>query len=132
MVSSGWAPLVDRLPIPLLTRLLGRRRSWLLLAHRSSLPRLSEEALTDPCQALLPGVWCARWRWRLVQPRTHHAGRPRIESAARSALAAAYQTGYRIAMIRLALRALWIAARRRWRVSSLPACGRRHLVMAGG
>ena len=26
-----WAPLVDRLPIPLLTRWLGRRRSWVLL-----------------------------------------------------------------------------------------------------
>ena len=23
-----WAPLVDRMPIPVLTRLLGRRRSW--------------------------------------------------------------------------------------------------------
>ena len=28
-----WAPLVDRLPIPLLTRWLGRRRSWLLLPN---------------------------------------------------------------------------------------------------
>ena len=28
-----WAPLVDRLPIPLLTRWLGRRRSWLLLSQ---------------------------------------------------------------------------------------------------
>ena len=28
-----WAPLVDRLPIPLLTRAMGRRRSWLLLAQ---------------------------------------------------------------------------------------------------
>ena len=28
-----WSPLVDRLPIPLLTRWLGRRRSWLLLAQ---------------------------------------------------------------------------------------------------
>ncbi|MCB2044089.1 MAG: AmpG family muropeptide MFS transporter, partial [Rhodoferax sp.] len=27
----AWSPLVDRLPIPLLTRWLGRRRSWLLL-----------------------------------------------------------------------------------------------------
>src|SRR5690606_21977108 len=26
----AWAPLVDRLPLPLLTRRLGRRRSWLL------------------------------------------------------------------------------------------------------
>ena len=28
-----WAPIVDRLPLPLLTRLLGRRRSWMLLAQ---------------------------------------------------------------------------------------------------
>ena len=28
-----WAPLVDRLPIPILTRVLGRRRSWLLFAQ---------------------------------------------------------------------------------------------------
>ena len=26
-----WAPLIDRVPLPLLTRLLGRRRSWMLL-----------------------------------------------------------------------------------------------------
>ena len=29
----AWAPLVDRLPIPLLTRALGRRRRWLLVAQ---------------------------------------------------------------------------------------------------
>src|SRR5450830_87674 len=29
----AWAPLVDRLPIPLLTRWMGRRRSWLLVAQ---------------------------------------------------------------------------------------------------
>ena len=29
-----WAPLVDRLPIFLLTRWLGRRRSWLLLSSK--------------------------------------------------------------------------------------------------
>ena len=28
-----WAPLVDRLPLPLLTRMLGRRRARLLLAQ---------------------------------------------------------------------------------------------------
>ena len=28
-----WAPLVDRLPIPLLTRMLGQRRSWLLASQ---------------------------------------------------------------------------------------------------
>lgn len=30
-----WAPLVDSLRLPILTRLLGRRRSWMLLAQLS-------------------------------------------------------------------------------------------------
>src|SRR5262245_25985265 len=29
----AWAPLVDRLPLPVLTRWLGLRRSWLLLSQ---------------------------------------------------------------------------------------------------
>ena len=28
-----WAPLVDLMPLPFLTRKLGRRRAWLLLAQ---------------------------------------------------------------------------------------------------
>ena len=28
-----WAPLVDAVPLPILTRLLGRRRSWILIAQ---------------------------------------------------------------------------------------------------
>ena len=28
-----WSPLVDQLPIPVLTRLLGKRRSWLLVSQ---------------------------------------------------------------------------------------------------
>ncbi|MDQ3270751.1 MAG: hypothetical protein M3Q12_01090, partial [Pseudomonadota bacterium] len=54
-----WAPLVDRLPIPVLTRLLGRRRSWLLLSQAIIMAALVSMALTDPRVALLPVVWCA-------------------------------------------------------------------------
>ena len=32
-VKFLWAPFVDRLQLPLLHRLLGRRRSWMLLAQ---------------------------------------------------------------------------------------------------
>src|SRR6478735_1675223 len=32
-VKWMWAPLVDRMPLPLLTRWLGRRRSWLLFSQ---------------------------------------------------------------------------------------------------
>ena len=28
-----WAPLIDRLPVPLLTRALGRRRGWMILTQ---------------------------------------------------------------------------------------------------
>lgn len=32
-IKVFWAPVVDRLPLPLLSRLLGKRRSWMLLAQ---------------------------------------------------------------------------------------------------
>ena len=51
-----WAPLVDRVPIPLLTRWLGRRRSWLLLAQFTIMAALVGMALTDPRVALTPVV----------------------------------------------------------------------------
>jgi MFS family permease len=54
-----WSPLVDRLPIPLLTRVLGRRRSWLLLSQLVIMAALVGMALTDPKQTLTPIVWCA-------------------------------------------------------------------------
>lgn len=31
-IKVFWAPVVDRVPIPVLTRLMGRRRSWMLVA----------------------------------------------------------------------------------------------------
>ncbi len=43
-----WAPLVDRLPLPLLTRLLGRRRAWMLLAQLGIIAAIVWMALTDP------------------------------------------------------------------------------------
>ena len=43
-----WAPLVDALPVPLLTRRLGRRRGWMLLAQGSIMATIAGMALTDP------------------------------------------------------------------------------------
>ena len=54
-----WSPLVDRLPLPLLTHWLGRRRSWLLLAQATVVVGLVGMALLDPQVALEPVVWCA-------------------------------------------------------------------------
>ena len=109
-----WAPLVDRLPIPLLTRLMGRRRSWLLLSQGMVVAGLVGMALADPRLTLGPIVWCALAVAFGSATQDIALDAFRIESADanhQAALAASYQTGYRLAMIWAGAGVLWIAAR---------------------
>ncbi|MCC5868024.1 MAG: hypothetical protein JJU27_05890 [Gammaproteobacteria bacterium] len=52
-VKVLWSPVVDRLELPLLHRLLGRRRSWILLAQLAIAGGLIGMAGTDPATDLL-------------------------------------------------------------------------------
>ena len=109
-----WAPLVDRLPIPLLTRWMGRRRSWLLLSQLSIVLALVCMAFTDPQVSLAPIVWGALAVAFGSATQDIALDAYRIESAnteRQGALAATYQTGYRLAMIWAGAGVLWIAAR---------------------
>ena len=109
-----WAPLVDRLPIPLLTRWLGRRRSWLLLSQFCIMASLVGMALADPRSGLDVVVWCALAVAFASATQDIALDAFRIESADvrhQGALAATYQTGYRLAMIWAGAGVLWIAAR---------------------
>ncbi|HEY1104129.1 MAG TPA: MFS transporter [Burkholderiaceae bacterium] len=109
-----WAPLVDRLPLPGLTTRLGRRRGWLLLAQLAIMAGLAGMALNDPRAALQPVVWCALLVAFGSATQDIALDAYRIESASlerQAALAAAYQTGYRLAMIWAGAGVLWIAAR---------------------
>ena len=109
-----WAPLVDRLPIPLLTRALGRRRSWLLLAQVAIILGLVAMSFNDPKVALEPVVWGALAVAFGSATQDIALDAFRIESAQtekQGALAAAYQTGYRLAMIWAGAGVLWVAAR---------------------
>ena len=109
-----WSPLVDRMPLPVLTRLLGRRRSWLLFAQMAIMAGLVCMALNDPKVALAPMVWCAIAVAIGSATQDIALDAFRIESAGtrhQAALAATYQTGYRLAMIWSGAGALWIAAR---------------------
>jgi PAT family beta-lactamase induction signal transducer AmpG len=109
-----WSPLVDRLPLPLLTRWLGRRRSWLLLAQLTVVAGLVGMALLDPQVALEPVVWCALIVAFGSATQDIALDAFRIESADaqhQAALAATYQTGYRLAMIWSGAGVLWVAAR---------------------
>ena len=109
-----WSPLVDRLPLPLLTRALGRRRSWLLLAQGMVMAGLVGMALVDPRATLGPMVWCALLVAFGSATQDIALDAFRIESAdadRQAALAATYQTGYRLAMIWAGAGVLRVAAR---------------------
>lgn len=109
----AWAPLVDRLPIPLLTRRMGRRRSWLLLAQALVIGGLVGMAVADPRGGLAPLVWGALLVAFGSATQDIALDAFRIESAEtrkQAALAAAYQTGYRLAMIWAGAGVLSIAA----------------------
>ncbi|MCU4120487.1 AmpG family muropeptide MFS transporter [Variovorax sp. N23] len=109
----AWAPLVDRLPIPLLTRRMGRRRSWLLLAQALVIGGLVGMAMADPRGGLAPLVWGALLVAFGSATQDIALDAFRIESAEtrkQAALAAAYQTGYRLAMIWAGAGVLSIAA----------------------
>ncbi len=109
-----WSPLVDRLPLPWLTHALGRRRSWLLLAQLMVVAGLIGMALLDPQVALEPVVWCALVVAFGSATQDIALDAFRIESADaqhQAALAATYQTGYRLAMIWAGAGVLWVAAR---------------------
>ncbi|MCG8669636.1 MAG: MFS transporter [Pseudomonadales bacterium] len=45
-----WAPLVDRMPLPLLTKALGRRRAWLVISQLAIMASIGSIALVNPSQ----------------------------------------------------------------------------------
>ncbi len=109
-----WSPLVDRMPLPLLTRWLGRRRGWLLFAQMLIVAGLCGMAFNDPRVSLTPLVWCALAVAFGSATQDIALDVYRIESAdtdRQAALAATYQTGYRLAMIWAGAGVLWLAAR---------------------
>lgn len=108
-----WAPLVDRLPLPLLTRFLGRRRAWLLFAQIAIIVALIGMANTDPAAdfrsmivfALTLAFASATQDTALDAYRIEA-----IEQDKQGAMAATYQAGYRFAMIAAGAGVLWIAS----------------------
>ncbi|GAB4019202.1 MAG: hypothetical protein Fur0010_20970 [Bdellovibrio sp.] len=110
-----WSPLVDKLPIPFLTKALGKRRSWLLMSQIFIVLAIVLMALIDPSQsernltlmalaAVLLGFSSA------TQDIAIDAFR--IESAnadLQAILASTYIAGYRIGMIVAGAGSLFLA-----------------------
>lgn len=47
-----WSPLIDRVPVPFLSRLIGRRRSWLILVQAGLIPSIMLLGFSDPSENL--------------------------------------------------------------------------------
>jgi MFS transporter, PAT family, beta-lactamase induction signal transducer AmpG len=97
-----WSPLVDHLKLPLLHSVFGQRRSWMLLAQCGIISGLLMMAASNPHTQLLILVYSALLvafssatqdiaidAWRIEAMPTETQG----------AMAATYQTGYRLGML---------------------------------
>lgn len=108
-----WSPLVDKIHLPLLTSSLGRRRSWLLFSQCLILCSLIGMAMTDPKESLAVLIGLTALTAFASATQDIALDAYRIESASmteQAALAATYQTGYRLAMIWAGAGALALAA----------------------
>lgn len=108
-----WAPLVDRFQIPFLFKKFGRRRSWLLSTQVIIALSLFAMGRTDPAQELQLMVWLSLLTAWASATQDIALDAYRIESARlqeQAALAATYQTGYRLGMIWAGAGALALAA----------------------
>lgn len=97
-----WAPLIDKLPVPVLFHMFGRRRSWLLVAQVLIMVALVFMALTDPTEHLMMmalGAVALAFS-SATQDIVIDAYRIEVaEEDLQGLLAATYITGYRIGMI---------------------------------
>ena len=126
-IKVFWAPVVDRLPLPLMTRVLGRRRGWMLLAQFGIAAGLLGLAGSDPGVSLTPVAWFALLVAFSSATQDIAVDAWRIEAAPleeQGAMAAAYQLGYRIALLVAGAGALFLAAEYSWALAytAMAAC----------
>lgn len=111
-----WAPLIDELPVPVLTKTLGRRRAWLLIAQCLIVLAICIMAFSDPALgqsyliqmavgAVLLGFSAATQDIVIDAYRIELA-----ETEMQTVLASTYNAGYRIGMIVAGAGALFLAA----------------------
>lgn len=112
-----WAPIIDRLPLPMLTRWLGRRRAWLLLAQCGVAAGLAGIAASDPARNLSQVAWLAIGVAFASATQDICVDAWRIEAVGmerQGAMAAVYQFGYRVAMLAAGAGALLAASAFGW------------------
>jgi PAT family beta-lactamase induction signal transducer AmpG len=117
-----WAPFLDRVALPMLDGLLGRRRAWMLVAQLGIMLCLVNVALSDPTESIGRIAVFALGVAFFAATQDIAVDAWRIESTSvdkQGAMAAAYQIGYRTALMVASAGALIIAGQSGFRVSYL-------------
>jgi PAT family beta-lactamase induction signal transducer AmpG len=115
-----WAPVVDRLRLPVLFSLLGRRRSWMLLAQAGIVFGMLHLSQLEPGDSLAAVGWGALFLAIVAATQDIAVDAWRVEVAPpdeQGAMAAAYQLGYRLAVIAGTAGAFWVADDHGWHLS---------------
>ena len=109
-----WAPLIDKLPLPVLSARLGQRRGWMLLAQFGVVGAISMMALSDPSTeaglawmavgAVLLGFTSATQDIVIDAYRIEA-----VEPDLQALMASTYVAGYRLGMLMAGAVALYLA-----------------------
>lgn len=119
-IKVVWAPVIDRLPLPLLTRLLGKRRSWMLVSQLGialGLSWISQLSVNSQLQQI---AWVSIWVAFCSATQDIVIDAYRIEIVAvkfQGAMAAMYVFGYRLALLVAGAGALYIAEFVSWQIA---------------
>lgn len=119
-VKVFWAPVIDRLPLPLLTRALGKRRSWMLVAQCGIAAGLLVMAGLNPQTELTAFAVAAVCVAFSSATQDISIDAFRIESGSRDvqgAMSATYIFGYRVALLVAGAGALYIAEFFTWQTA---------------
>ena len=113
-----WSPLIDRVDVPALAPLLGRRRAWLLTAQGGVIVGLLGLALGDPSRSLGFIVACSAFTAFFGATQDIVVDGWRIDVAPverQGIMAATYQLGYRLALLSAGAGAFYLAQFAGWR-----------------
>lgn len=117
-----WAPLLDQIHLPWLDARLGKRRAWIILAQVIVALALVGISFCNPATSLMPIAILAVLLAFASATQDISVDAWRIEAASdeqQGAMAAAYQLGYRFAIIASGAGALYIADFVSWHAAYL-------------
>lgn len=121
-IKVFWAPVVDRLQLPFLTKSLGKRRSWMLLAQLGIMLGLVGMSMADSSTQLnlialfaVMVAFCSATQDIVIDAYRIEA----VDVDCQGAMAATYVLGYRLALLVAGAGAFYLADFFNWQIAYL-------------